>query len=71
MSVPHVFPATPARVRDCEDGDGALTRTYRCEAGHVTAIRWSAKDVSLAITDNDFKIYCPCCNSSRLALPVG
>jgi hypothetical protein len=71
MSFPHVFPATPALARIREAADGGLTRTYRCEAGHVTAIRWSAKDISLAITDNDFKIYCPCCNSSRLALPVG
>ena len=69
MSAPRVFPATPARVGSREGADGALTRIFRCALGHVTAIHGAAKDVSHAIADNDFKIYCPSCNSSKLALP--
>jgi len=67
MSIPHVFTATPALVGGRVGADKVVTQIYRCGKGHITAIHWDARDVSLAIKENDFKFYCPRCDSSRLA----
>ena len=44
-----------------------VVQVYRCPAGHLNKITWSAAEMALAAEHNDIKFYCERCGTARLA----
>jgi hypothetical protein len=56
-----------ASLADDAEGVGALVQLYRCPAGHVSDIIWTAPEMALACEANEVKFFCGRCKSARFA----
>lgn len=69
MSIDFGFSAPGEEGTDETEDDllPALVQTYRCPAGHVSDIVWTAGEMMIACEVGDVKFFCRRCKASRFA----
>ena len=69
MSIDFGFSAPGEEGTDEAEDDllPALIQTYRCPAGHVSDIVWTAGEMMIACEVGDVKFFCRRCKASRFA----